>query len=318
MERCNLRGLSKLVKWSKKSVFSSNKNQSILRIGYYGAKDPKAIIVAGVHGDEGPWGAWAINKLLNRIKKEEVIGSLVIVPQANPSAMEANSRVSPFDHLDLNRVFPGDKKGSYTQRVAHLISEIVMGGGKALIDLHGGGSWCVNAFAFKFKDSETLSEAFNPPFILDSPRKNGTLTNYANNIGFKVAAVEMGGRCEYEDYWAEYIASGLERCLISEGILEKEITDFTKQTVEVEQSKVLRPSSKGLFIPELTASSVGKLVKKGTILGKVVDPVTMTTLEEFKAPFNETAMMLLRPRMTIIEGGAMTYVISKPIQLQQV
>lgn len=313
-----MKGISQLVKWRKKRIFLNKKSQSILKIGYYGTSGPKALIVAGIHGDEGPWGAWAINKLLNRIKEEEVKGSIVIVPQANPSAMEANSRVSPFDHLDLNRVFPGDKKGSYTQRVAHSISESVVGNSEVLIDLHGGGSWCVNAFAFKFKGSESLSEAFNPPFIVDSPRKEGTLTNYANNLGLKVAAVEMGGRCEYEDYWAEYIASGLERCLISEGILEKEIPDVTKQTVEVEQSEVLRPSSEGLFIPELTASNVGKLVKKGTILGRVVDPVTMTTLEEFKAPFNETAMMLLRPRMTIIEGGAMTYVISKPIQVQQV
>lgn len=314
-----MKGISQLVRWRRKRIFSGRStSQSALTIGYYGETRPEATIVAGIHGDEGPWGAWAIYKLLTRIQEEEVKGSLMIIPQANPSATESNSRVSPSDHLDLNRVFPGDKRGSYTHRVAHLISKSVAEGSEVLIDLHGGGSWCVNAFAFKFEGSESLSEAFNPPFILDSPRKEGTLTNYANNLGLKVTAVEMGGRCEYENYWAEYIATGLERCLISEGIIEKDITEFKRQTIEVEKSQVLRPSRGGLFLPDLGASSVGKLIRKGTTMGKVVDPVSMKPFETFKAPFNETAIMLLRPRMTVIEGGEMTYVISKPIKQSRI
>ena len=43
-----------------------------------------------------------------------------------------------------------------------------------------------------------------------------------------------------------------------------------------------------------------------------VDPVTHETLEEFRAPYPQTALLLIRPTMSRLEGGAMTYVVSEP------
>ena len=37
-----------------------------IRIGSIGQGKPAALITAGIHGDEGPWGAWAIRKLLDQ------------------------------------------------------------------------------------------------------------------------------------------------------------------------------------------------------------------------------------------------------------
>ena len=307
-------GISQLIQWRKIRLPAGTVTGTLpLALGSYGYGHPNVTIIAGVHGDEGPWGALAIKHFLERVQPEQVKGSIRIIPQANPSAMEFNSRVSPFDHLDLNRVFPGNQEGSYTERLAYLITRKALKNADIVIDLHGGGSWCVNAFAFRFKGSEELATAFNPPFILDAPNREGTLTKHANNTGSKVTVVEMGGRCEEEKKWAEYIATGLERCLNSLGVIEKKIPECEQNTIQVRGSTVLRPSRGGLFIPELSVSAVGTMVEKGTILGRIVDPVSMATIEIFKAPYENTALLLLRPQMTILEGGAMTYVISSPL-----
>lgn len=308
-----MKGISHLINWRKKRIISGAASSQSLTIGYYGETHPNVTIIAGVHGDEGPWGAWAINKFLEKIQPNQMEGSLRIVPQANPSAMESDLRVSPLDHLDLNRVFPGDKSGSYTERLAYLITNAVLEDADIVIDLHGGGSWCVNAFAFQFPGSESIAFSFNPPFVLDAPVKRGTLTRYANDMGMLVTAVEMGGRCKEENAWAEYIALGIERCLVDTGVIAKNIPSFDRKTIHVEDSRVLRPSRGGLLIPEVGSSSVGTIVNIGTVLGRLVDPASMATLEVFKAPFNETALLLVRPRMAVLEGGAMTYVISQPI-----
>jgi len=309
-----VKGITNIIKWRKTWLPAGTAAGTVpLTIGYYGEGHPQVTIVAGVHGDEGPWGAWAIHKFLERVQPEQITGSLKIVPQANPLAMGSDSRVAPLDHLDLNRVFPGDKNGSYTERLAYSITKNALENADIVIDLHGGGSWCVNAFAFRFIGSEELAAAFNPPFILDAPKREGTLTRYAKDQGSKVTAVEMGGRCDEEKAWAEYIATGIERCLSHVGVIEKKELDFGRKTVPVGPSRVLRPLKGGLLIPEVDASAVGTIVEKGTYLGRIVDPASMATLEAFEAPYSETALLLLRPRMTVLEGGAMTYVISSPL-----
>jgi hypothetical protein len=37
----------------------------------------------------------------------------------------------------------------------------------------------------------------------------------------------------------------------------------------------------------------------------------MEPLEELFAPFDQTALLLIRPHVTVLEGGAMTYVVGK-------
>ena len=84
------------------------------------------------------------------------------------------------------------------------------------------------------------------------------------------------------------------------------------EPVKVGPTQVLRPSRGGIFSPGLGAKSVGTVVAGGTVLGRLLDPVTMETVEVFEAPYTETAVLLLRPRLAVVEGGAMTYVVASP------
>ena len=45
-------------------------------------------------------------------------GRLLLLPVANPRAYAQNRRFTPIDELNLNREFPGDPKGNYTQQLA--------------------------------------------------------------------------------------------------------------------------------------------------------------------------------------------------------
>jgi uncharacterized protein len=283
-----------------------------IKIGFLGKGSPCATLIAGVHGDEGPWGALVFRYLLDSIETNDIKGTLKIVPAANPLAMESDSRVSPLDNLDLNRVFPGDKHGSHTQRLAAVIVEHALNGSDYVFDLHGGGSWCVNAFGFSFSGSENLVASINPPFIVDSSNKPGTLTEYSKKIGAKVTAIEMGGRCSSENEWAIRIANGLKTSLIDQGVIGGEINSGLNYTSarKVGATVVLRPDMGGIFIPKITEELVGTVIKKGTILGKIVDPIRMDVIQEFTAPFEATAVLLLRPRISVVEGGAMIYVLA--------
>lgn len=285
-----------------------------LSIGTVGSGSPNALITAGVHGDEGPWGAWAIRKLLERTSTDELVGTLRVVPTANPLAMEADARNAPLDTLDLNRVFPGDPRGSHTERLAAALVEHALPDVKLVIDLHGGGSWCVNAFAFMFEGSEAYARAFNSPFLVTGPDRSVTLTGYARTQGAQVAALEMGGKSRHEEQWAERITVGLRRALGMAGVMTALPLLEKTTSILVGPSLVLRPSQGGFFIPQVRVPDVGTIVPGGTPLGHLLDPYTLAVSETFTAPFPQTALLLLRPSVTRIEGGAMTYVVAEPLR----
>jgi hypothetical protein len=289
-----------------------------VRIGSVGNGQPVALVTAGIHGDEGPWGAWALHKFLEQTMLSDLIGTLRVVPVTNPLAMEADARCAPLDVLDLNRVFPGNPNGSHTERLAAILAERAVQGVNMLIDLHGGGSWCVNAFVFRNADAPELADAFDAPLVVDSGARAQTMRGmgiggYARSLGAKITGVEMGGRSPDEEKWAQRLATGLRRALSVCGVLKPDPTIPPPDTaIPLKPSTVLRPSRGGILKPAIDHTRIGTLVTQGTLLGTLVDPVTFETLEEFRAPFPQTALMLLRPTMARLEGGAMTYVVSAP------
>lgn len=283
-------------------------------IGDVGQGSPRLLITAGIHGDEGPWGSWAIHKVLRRIQPHELRGSIRVVPMTNPLALQADTRNAPVDQLDLNRVFPGSPDGSYTEQVAHVLATQALAGVDAVIDLHGGGSWCVNAFVFEMAGGATLAHAFPAPFIVQAPDRTVTLTGYARSLGMTVTAVEMGGRSAFENQWADRIATGLYAALSAMGVIVPDHAPAPPPpAVRVGETHVLRPTMGGIFIPEIGAEQVGTLIEQNTLLGRMVHPATHALLEEFRAPYAPTALMLLRPFMAQLEGGAMTYVVAAPL-----
>ena len=163
-----------------------------LLLGEYGADGPGILITAGIHGDEGPWGGWAIKKLLQSLDESDAQGFIRVVPMSNPLAMQADKRNAPVDQLDLNRAFPGDPKGSYTERLAHILAGAALDNIDTVIDLHGGGSWCVNAFVFEMEGGRDLSLCFPAPFIVKAPSRDVSLTGYARSLGRTVARSRNG------------------------------------------------------------------------------------------------------------------------------
>jgi predicted deacylase len=312
LREIDLARLSDVVTWKRYPIPAGPAERQIdLVAGEVGEGSPEALVTAGIHGDEGPWGAWAIHKMLEDATLNELQGTLRIVPVANPFAMEADARCSPLDDLDLNRAFPGNPGGSHTERLADVLTRHALGDAESVIDLHGGGSWCVNSFAFQFPGGETMARAFQPPILVDATLRDSTLTGYARSRGAGVTAVEMGGRCGDEEEWAARIARGLRRALGVAGVMASAPyeTGFP-EPVKVGPTQVLGPSRGGIFSPVIGAESVGTVVAGGTVLGRLLDPVTMEAVEAFEAPYPKTAILLLRPRLAVVQEGAMTYVVA--------
>ena len=83
-------------------------------------------ITAGVHGYEYP-PIMAGQALIKQIDPTQLSGTLILVQAANVGSFLGRSPfVNPLDGKNLNRIFPGKKEGSVTERIAHWKSKPVI------------------------------------------------------------------------------------------------------------------------------------------------------------------------------------------------
>ncbi len=302
--------------WNEIQVTAHAAGQHIpLKYGEAGKEGTRVTLIAGTHGDEGPWSALAI-KMLCQYPLTHLKGRLRVIFTANALAAEIERRNSWIDSpnsIDLDGVFPGNKNGSHTDRLAAHIAPLVADS-DVVIDMHGGGTWCINAFVKRFEGSEQLAADMGAPFITNAPNKPGGLTTYARSLGIRVVNVEVGGRCGREMYWIEQNAKGLTRALCNLGVLVLDTPPApAKPAINVSKTEALRTLVGGIFVPTLREDAVGTIVPAGTEMGKILDLHTLAEIQTFTAPYEKTAVMLMRPQICTIEGSALVYVIAKPI-----
>jgi predicted deacylase len=105
----------------------------------HGAKPgPVFAVVSGAHGTEYA-SIIAVEQLIDAVKPAELSGTVILVPIVNvPSFERLVPHVNPTDDKSMNRFYPGDPKGTQTDRASYLITKEVVERSDHLIDLHGG------------------------------------------------------------------------------------------------------------------------------------------------------------------------------------
>ena len=140
---------------------------------------------AAVHGDELN-GVEIIRQVLQRLEPAEMAGTLIAVPIVNVFGFLSQSRYLP-DRRDLNRCFPGSKRGSLASRLAHIFVNDIVKRCTLGIDLHTGSDARTNLPQVRadLEDPLTreLAEAFAAPVLLGAGLRDGSLRKVARKSG---------------------------------------------------------------------------------------------------------------------------------------
>lgn len=82
---------------------------------------PRLTLLGGVHGCEYT-GMKAVRTFVDQLDHQELRGSVRAVPVVSVPAFRARTPfVVPHDGKNLNRCFPGDPRGTYTDVLAHSV-----------------------------------------------------------------------------------------------------------------------------------------------------------------------------------------------------
>ena len=115
-------------------------NKTFLPLTVIKGKDKGIVftILAGVHGAEyAP--IIATQKLIKKFEVKRLSGTIIILPITNIGAFYSSTPyVNPIDNLNINRIFPGNKNGSVSEKIAHFIATKIIPVSDFFLDAHSG------------------------------------------------------------------------------------------------------------------------------------------------------------------------------------
>ncbi|BFM07017.1 succinylglutamate desuccinylase/aspartoacylase family protein [Halioxenophilus aromaticivorans] len=184
---------------------------------------PTVFVSAAIHGDELN-GVEIIRRLIKDKSPRIVQGTLLLVPMVNVYGVLNQSRYMP-DRRDLNRCFPGSRKGSLAGIVANRFLTEIVGHCQYGIDLHTGAIHRTNfpQIRANLEDEETLelAKSFGVPVLVNSNLRDGSLREAAQSVGAKVLLYEAGEALRFDELSIRAGVRGVLRVLEALGMVRK-------------------------------------------------------------------------------------------------
>lgn len=271
---------------------------------------PVVLFTAGLHGDEIN-GVETVRQIIVRKINKPERGTIICIPVINIFGFVNKSREFP-DGRDLNRVFPGSKRGSLAARFAwHLLEEIIPVVDYC-IDFHAGGAARFNAPQIRIvpKDPELrkLSDVFSAPFTLYSKNIKGSFRSACSRMGVKMLLFEGGKSLDINAEVTQEAVRGAKRFLHHLGMLNprKNVKHATAPPVYIEASGWIRAQHSGL-LQNYTAP--GQLVEKGEVIACITDPFGKFE-QKVKAP-NRGYIINSNDAPIVYQGDAIFHITKK-------
>ncbi len=269
---------------------------------------PTLGVTAGIHGDEY-LPIEVVRQLVQQLDAAQLRGTVIAIPVVNPLAIESQTRNTPIDMTNLNRVFPGDRDGWLTEQLAAVVCDKFLPEIQYLVDLHAGGAQPIVDYVY-IQNDEGMSRAFGFPALYRPPHPFvGTLSDVAQARDIRCMVVEMGGGMIENDIYLERGLRGVFNVLKYLKMLPGEPQLPEKQTV-VTDMRVIRSHYGGLLYPALKFPDIGTIVPRDTLLGTVINPYTFEVLEEIRSPVERGLIILIRPTITKVHPGDYAYMVA--------
>ncbi len=265
---------------------------------------PILFVSSAIHGDEIN-GVETIRRLLQRSKLLSTIkGTLIAVPIVNVFGYNHSLRYLP-DRRDLNRVFPGSKKGSLASQIAYKFMKEIVEKCDYGIDLHTGSAHRYNLPQIRaYLDNDeikSLAESFGVPVVVNSNVRDGSLREAATEKGVKILLFEGGEALRYNEEIIRAAENGILWTMSNIGMLEK---NAVSRRVPKRREVFYATSSHWIRAPHSGSlharKNVGHKVKAGEVLGYISDPLGK---EKHFVRARETGVIVGITMMPLVTNG---------------
>lgn len=276
-------GSTRTLYWTPSSALDSLETPVPVQIVHGNNPGPVLCLTAAVHGDELN-GIEIVRQIMQSLDPAELNGTVIGVPIVNLDGFRRTSRYVR-DRRDLNRHFPGSRNGSLASRIAHSFFYSVVTSCEYLVDIHTGSFLRTNLPQLRanLKAPRILdfTKGFGGIAVVQEDGVFGTLRRAADDRGIVAVTLETGGPLHLEKDAVDWGVKGIENLLHSLEMQNTLRLWTTPQPVFYKTTWV-RAQQGGLLFSSVVLNDI---LKKGELMGRVIDPITNTSSDIF-APYN--------------------------------
>lgn len=270
-------------------------------------KEPGKILalVAGTHGYEYT-SILALQRVMPHLEPGRMTGSVILVHMANPETFFGRRIYQSSDGKNLNRVYPGKKDGTISERIAEAITREVIDQATHVIDMHSGdGNESLRPYSYWMTGNDPAVDAQSKELnlaygldhiVIDHSRpkdvKDSRYTAMTGILRGKPSiTTESGGMGQTDQASVDLHLRGAISVINHLGIMPAPSVRVEKP-VWIDKSEVLLAPATGVWENAIDQKDS---VVAGSLVGRVKDAAGRV-LAEVRAPF----------------AGVMLYVVATP------
>ena len=233
---------------------------------------PTLFISGAVHGDEIN-GVEIIRQILTKKELKNIKGTLIAIPIVNVFGFNTKTRYLP-DRRDLNRNFPGSKKGSLTSQLAHTFMTEVVEKCTHGIDLHCAAIHRINLPQIRAcldnPQTKAMAEAFKVPVVVHSNLRDGSLRAATRELNIPTILFEGGESLRFNGKVIKSGVQGVMSVMREIGMLDPlKGKPADKDIFVARSSHWIRAPHSGILSVK---KRIGDQVEEGQTLGVISDP----------------------------------------------
>ncbi len=281
-----------------------------------GKSKKRICIVSGTHGDEleGQYVCW---ELIRRINSNLCCldGIVDVYPALNPLGVNSMTRGIPQFDLDMNRIFPGNENGTIAEYTAAKIIEDISGA-DVVIDIHASNIFLTEVPQVRINEISAdtlipLAKHVNTDFIWvhsNATVLEGTLAYSLNTTGTPCLVVEMGVGMRITESYGQQLTDGIINLMSKLGMWSGEVVCVRDPIISKDENVCfINANESGVFLP---VTKHWTTVKKGQVIGRIINPLTGTVLEEFLSPVNGL-IFTVREYPIVYEGSLIARILDR-------
>lgn len=272
---------------------------------------PRLFVSAAIHGNELN-GVEIVRRLLKQPGLNKLHGDLIAVPMVNVYGVIQQSRYLP-DRRDLNRSFPGSKKGSLAARLADLFMTEIVTKCTHGIDLHTGAIHRNNLPQIRanLDDPETLrlAKSFNAPVLLNANLQDGSLREAVSELGIPMLLYEAGEALRFDENAIRMGLRGILSVMKMLGMMPGKMQNKANSpSLLAQDSQWIRAPGGGIFC---ATRRLGEYVRERDVLGVIRDPSSSLEIPVI-VPCN--GLIIGRSELPLVHEGEALFHIAQVVQ----
>lgn len=233
---------------------------------------PTLCLTAALHGDELN-GIEIVRRVVYDLEPDKLSGRVIGVPIVNVQGFQQGSRYLP-DRRDLNRHFPGSRKGSLADRIAYSLFTDIIGHCDMLVDIHTGSLKRTNLPQLRADmnrpDVAEFTLGFDAMAVVHSSGSSGMLRNAAVAAGIVAVTMEAGESLRIQENQIKAGVHSLTALMERQGMISRLFVWGDPEPVYY-NSEWVRAGHGGILFSQV---ELGDRINRGQILGIVADPIT--------------------------------------------